>query len=92
MTSWDSIPERFEKIVETYPDHLAIKQKDCSVTYDELNKAANRIGGGILKALGSGNEPSRLLLQAYNVRAFTLALLSFPLEQLAFCRKNLESG
>ena len=58
-----SIPDRFEKIVDTYPDQLAIKYKNRSITYDALNKAANRIGRGILQALGFGNEPVASLQQ-----------------------------
>jgi amino acid adenylation domain-containing protein len=57
-----STPDRFEKIVETYPDRVAIKYKNRSITYDALNKAANRITRAILPALGFGNEPVALLL------------------------------
>ena len=38
-----SIPERFEKIVQRYPDQLAVKMGDCALAYTELNKAANRM-------------------------------------------------
>jgi len=47
-----SIPERFEKIVCKFPDRLAVKHEDCSLTYDQLNPAANRIATAILKDYG----------------------------------------
>ena len=44
-----SIPERFEKVVGKYPDRLAVKLVDRSYTFDELNKAANRVAWAILQ-------------------------------------------
>jgi non-ribosomal peptide synthetase component F len=38
-----SIPERFEKIAHEYPARLAVKTKHQALTYDELNRASNRI-------------------------------------------------
>ena len=46
-----SIPERFEKIVRMYPDRLAVKSEKHSLTYDQLNKAANRIAQKIGSSL-----------------------------------------
>jgi len=43
-----SIPDRFEQIVSKYPDRVAIKTTTHAVTYDELNRAANRIARAIL--------------------------------------------
>ena len=37
-----SIPDRFEKIVRLYPDRLAIKMGERALSYDELNRTANR--------------------------------------------------
>src|SRR5438309_7440657 len=42
-----SIAERFEKIVAKYRDRIAIKTTDQTLTYDELNRAANRIAYAI---------------------------------------------
>jgi non-ribosomal peptide synthetase component F len=47
-----SIPDRFEKMVRLYPERIAIKTRDRAVTYDTLNKAANRIGRAILEEIG----------------------------------------
>ena len=58
-----SIPERFEKIVQRYPDRLAVKMGDCALTYDELNKAANRIARAIVDNRGSQPEPVVVLLE-----------------------------
>ncbi len=45
-----SIPERFEAIVEKYPDQIAVKTGGRSVTYDVLNKKANRAAHCILNS------------------------------------------
>ena len=58
-----SIPARFEKIVRMYPDRLAVKDKGRSLTYDELNKAANRIAHSILEKRGHVSEPVVLLFE-----------------------------
>jgi len=56
-----SIPERFEEIVRTYPDRLAIKMGERSLSYGELNRYANRIARAILEKRGPGSEPIALL-------------------------------
>jgi amino acid adenylation domain-containing protein len=58
-----SIPARFEKIVRTYPDRLAVKMGDRTFTYDELNKWANQIARAILARRGQGSEPIALLFE-----------------------------
>jgi len=58
-----SIPERFEKIVGVYPNRIAIKTRQHELTYDMLNRAANRIARTILAHLGEGEEPVALLLE-----------------------------
>lgn len=37
-----SIPDRYEKIVVRHPHRIAVKGKIVAVTYDALNKLANR--------------------------------------------------
>ena len=54
---------RFEKIVRLYPDRLAVKMGEYALTYDELNRYANRIGRAILQQRGSGSEPIALLFE-----------------------------
>src|SRR6267142_1601505 len=58
-----SIPARFERIVRQYPDRLAIKTGQYALTYDALNKAANRVARAILTKRGRGEEPIMLLLE-----------------------------
>jgi len=58
-----SIADRFEKIVQKYPADIAVKVKNQTLTYDELNKAANRMARAILAAGGQGNEPIALLIE-----------------------------
>src|SRR5262245_5603908 len=58
-----SIAERFEKIAAQYPDRLAVKMADSTITYDELNKAANRIARAIIDSRGSLSEPAVVLFE-----------------------------
>jgi amino acid adenylation domain-containing protein len=58
-----SIPERFEKIAQKYPDRLAVKTKNHSLTYNDLNSAANRMAHMILSQRGRKNEPVALLME-----------------------------
>ena len=51
-----SIPARFQKMVEMYPDRLAVKMGERTVTYAELNQAANRIAWSIYDKRGAGIE------------------------------------
>lgn len=56
-----SIPKRFEKIVSIYSDRLALKEQNHTLTYDQLNKAANRVAHAILAQRGDRPEPVALL-------------------------------
>ena len=58
-----SIPARFEKIVRMYPNRLALKVGDHALTYEELNRYANRISRAILEQRGPGSEPIALLFE-----------------------------
>src|SRR5215831_9584268 len=91
-----SIPTRFEKIVAQYPGRIAIKTKDKSLTYAELNEAANRIAHAILDKHGEGNQPVAILIEhGAEVLVAILGALkagkiyvpldpSYPLERLRF--------
>jgi len=97
------IPERFERIVQKYPHRTAIKSKNHSITYDALNKAANRIGRAILEALGCGNEPVGMLLgNGFGAVAALLGVLkagkcyvaidpSFPLPRIEYMLRDTEA-
>ena len=57
-----SIPDRFEQIVAKYPDHVAIKSKSDSLTYQALSRAANRAAHAILAERGEKEEPIAVLI------------------------------
>jgi hypothetical protein len=57
-----SIPERFEKIVRQHPEKVALKKGTHSLTYGQLNEAANQIAREILNRRGPKSEPIALLL------------------------------
>ena len=57
--SESSICERFERIVRRYPDRLAVKMGDRALTYDALNRYANRIARAILAQACSGQRTHR---------------------------------
>ena len=56
-----SVPERFEKQVAQYPDHLAVKTKLHRFTYNEFNKFANRIARAITQRSGDNDAVALLL-------------------------------
>jgi amino acid adenylation domain-containing protein len=58
-----SLPERFEKIVQMYPDRLAVKMGEQSVTYSELNAMANCIARVVVTEGGASSDPIGLLLE-----------------------------
>ena len=58
-----SIPARFEKIADMHPDRLAVKIRDRTLTYQELNHAANRVAHAILAHRGETQEPIALLME-----------------------------
>lgn len=58
-----SIPARFEQQVAKYPGRIAVKTRNYAFTYDELNRAANRVARAILAERGEGEEPIALLFE-----------------------------
>ena len=58
-----SIPERFEHIVHLHPDRLAVKTKEHTLTYEALNKAANRVAHALLAQPGERGVPIAVLLE-----------------------------
>src|SRR3989304_7784058 len=90
-----SIPCRFEEIVRLYSERLAVKVGNRALTYEQLNRVANRIARTILEKRGGGSEPIALVLEhGINVIAAIFAVLkagkfyvaidpSFPPERIA---------
>jgi non-ribosomal peptide synthetase component F/acyl carrier protein len=58
-----SIPERFEKIVRLYPDRVAVKTRSQQLSYNDLNRAANRLARAILVISEHDQEPLALFLE-----------------------------
>ncbi|MEZ4593225.1 MAG: amino acid adenylation domain-containing protein [Chloroflexota bacterium] len=58
-----SIGARFEKQVTRAPHHLAVVTEGQAYTYDQLNRAANRIARVILEKCGPQPAPIALLLE-----------------------------
>ncbi len=57
-----SIPERFEQVVAARPDAPAVCTPERSLTYDALNRAANRLAAAIHARHGDSEEVVALLL------------------------------
>ncbi len=58
-----SIPARFEKIARQFPGRIAVKSGTGSLTYQELNQAANQFAHLVLETLGEAPEPIAVLTQ-----------------------------
>ena len=71
---WErSIPEVFEGIVARYPDRVAVKMGAQTLTYDELNRATNRLAHALVAARGEGTEPIALIVP-HSLQAIWTAL------------------
>ena len=57
-----TISARFEQQAEKYADRLAVKHGGLTLTYAELNRAANRVAHAIIARRGSNQEPVALFL------------------------------
>src|SRR4029077_8531391 len=57
-----SIPARFEKIDPTVPGRPAVRVQKKQITYDELNRAANRFARSVIAKDNEQREPIILLL------------------------------
>jgi non-ribosomal peptide synthetase component F len=57
-----SIPDRFEQQVASYPDRLAVKTRSHALPYAALNHAANGVAHALLTQHGPRSEPIALLL------------------------------
>ena len=73
-----SVPARFETIVASYPDRLAVKTESATWTYDELNRLANHLAHAILQKRGAIPESVGLLVEdeSYSVAAILGVLKS----------------
>ena len=58
-----SIPARFEQQVRQYPSYIAVKTRHHTLTYAELNQAANLVAHAILERCQSAAAPIALLFE-----------------------------
>ena len=98
-----SIGERFEKQAAAHPDRIAIRSGGRSMTYAELNAAANRLGRAILHAAGDADRVVLLFEQGGPVIVAVLAVLKagktyvpldpgYPAARLAELVEDSEAG
>jgi amino acid adenylation domain-containing protein len=59
-----SIHDRFEQMVRKYPDRIAVKTRNYTLTYDALNKMANRVAWAVWGSQSDGNEPVAMLMES----------------------------
>ena len=59
-----TLAQRFEQQAGRYPDRLAIKSNQSTLTYDELNCAANLVAHAIFKRAGAEPAPVAVLCGA----------------------------
>ena len=57
-----SLLQRFEHVVSHFPQQPAIVTSSNSLTYDELNQAANRLARSLVTRYGESPEPVAILL------------------------------
>ena len=58
-----SIPARFERQVQRYPDKLAVKTRSQSVSYSELNQSANRLAASLHRLLADSEAPVAVMFE-----------------------------
>ncbi len=98
-----SIIGLFEQQVHTHSDRLAVKTRHHTLTYAELNQAANRLARAIIEKRGRGEENIALLLDhgALHIVAMLGVLKagkvyvpldsSYPRKRLAYMLENSQS-
>jgi amino acid adenylation domain-containing protein len=98
-----SIADRFEKQAAAYPDRLAIRSGVRSLTYAELNAAANRVARTILRATPEAERVVLLFEQGIPVVVAVLAVLKagktyvpldpqYPAARLAELLEDAQAG
>ena len=99
-----SIPARFEAQARTHADRVAVKTAERRLTYEELNRAANRIARAIHELRGFDEEPVAVLLAkeaalfpailgALKARKIYVPLdPALPLQRLSFIVQDVRPG
>jgi amino acid adenylation domain-containing protein len=99
-----SIPDRFEKQVALYPDHLAVKHGDSVLTYQGLNRASNQLARVLLERTKRSDSPIAFLIEhGISQIVAILGILktgcpyvaldpSFPLARLEFILRDSQAS
>jgi amino acid adenylation domain-containing protein len=59
-----SIPDRFAPLAAKHADRIAVKTKNHTLTYGELDRVSNRIGRAISTRCGEDDKPLAVLLES----------------------------
>ncbi len=59
----DTVPARFEGVVERFPDNIVLKDENHTFTYRELNKIANKVARAILAVSDDPGKPVIILTE-----------------------------
>ena len=69
-----TIDQRFEELVRLFPDRLAIHTEQDSITYSELDEAANRVASVIMRAYPTERSSPIAILFSQSVNAVAAVL------------------
>jgi len=83
-----SIPDRFERLAARYPQRVAVRTRSQTFSYDELNRAANRVAHAIRDQSEVGQQPVAVLFE--NGAPFVIA--SLGVLKAGEIQVSLESG
>jgi amino acid adenylation domain-containing protein len=67
------VPARFEELVRRHPGRLAIKTPDTTLTYEDVNRGANRIAHALVAGPGDARSPVAILID--NGPSLTVAVM-----------------
>ena len=100
-----SIPARFEKIAARYAHRAAVKTDEQTLTYQDLNQAANRLAHSIIAQRGTAQETVALLMEHEELPLFVAIMgvlkagkiclvldPSFPKDRSAFLSQDSQAS
>lgn len=83
-----SISDRFEQQVATYPERIAVRSTRHTFTYDELNRVANRVARAILDRSDVPQQPVAVLFE----HGVPFVIASLGVLKTGKVQVSLESG
>ena len=67
-----TLHQRFEEIASHFPDNIAVTYQNNTLTYKQLNEAANRLSHKIIEILGSDQSNIAFLLENSHHQIITI--------------------